>query len=224
MRETDLRLAGSLEGEDTPENALRILRAAVDLFACKGYAATSVREIVQEARVTNPMLYYYFDSKEGLFVALTERIGWAYRRDIRAAMSTPGPLEAVLTRVVDSLLRWVREKPTVLRFVYSLLFGAQGSCPPHRLNEVHEEIVDSLVELLAERTAQGEFRPTPELDLRWSTHQLLGVVKSYSMRLIREMDAVPESMRDAWVGSQASPDAAARLVQLFLYGAGEVVQ
>ncbi len=46
----------------------RLLRAASDLFAQKGYAATTVREIVAAVGVTKPVLYYYFGSKEGLYL------------------------------------------------------------------------------------------------------------------------------------------------------------
>ncbi|MBW2208934.1 MAG: helix-turn-helix transcriptional regulator, partial [Deltaproteobacteria bacterium] len=44
-----------------------LLEAATALFAQKGYAGTSVREIVERAGVTKPVLYYYFENKEGLF-------------------------------------------------------------------------------------------------------------------------------------------------------------
>ena len=49
--------------------ANKLLEAAVRLFAHKGYPATSTREIVEAAGVTKPMLYYYFQSKEGLLAA-----------------------------------------------------------------------------------------------------------------------------------------------------------
>ena len=52
--------------------ANRLLEAAVSLFAHKGYPATSTREIVEAAGVTKPMLYYYFQSKEGLLAAALE--------------------------------------------------------------------------------------------------------------------------------------------------------
>ena len=51
-----------------------LLAAATALFAQKGYAGTSVREIVERAGVTKPVLYYYFENKEGLFRAILE---WA---------------------------------------------------------------------------------------------------------------------------------------------------
>ena len=41
----------------------RLLSGATELFASKGYAATTVREIVERAGVTKPVLYYYFRSK-----------------------------------------------------------------------------------------------------------------------------------------------------------------
>ena len=48
----------------------RLLSGATGLFAAKGYAATTVREIVERAGVTKPVLYYYFRSKEGIYLDL----------------------------------------------------------------------------------------------------------------------------------------------------------
>ena len=48
----------------------RIIREATRLFAERGYAATSVREIAEAVGVTKPTLYYHFGSKDGLFTAL----------------------------------------------------------------------------------------------------------------------------------------------------------
>ena len=50
----------------------RLLETAIGMFAEKGYAGTSVREIVERAGVSKPVLYYYFQSKEGLFLAILD--------------------------------------------------------------------------------------------------------------------------------------------------------
>ena len=50
----------------------RLLETASHLFASKGYASTSVREIVARAGVSKPVLYYHFQSKEGLYYAILE--------------------------------------------------------------------------------------------------------------------------------------------------------
>ena len=82
------------------ENAIatKLLDAAVRLFAHKGYPATSTREIVEAAGVTKPMLYYYFQSKEGLLAAAIghfldafhERLRQVVCRAARAPRATGG--------------------------------------------------------------------------------------------------------------------------------------
>ena len=42
----------------------RVLKSAIKLFSEKGYSATTIREIIAEAGVTRPVLYYYFKNKE----------------------------------------------------------------------------------------------------------------------------------------------------------------
>jgi len=44
-----------------------LLSAAGELFAEKGFAATSTKEIAERASVTEPMLFRHFGSKAGLF-------------------------------------------------------------------------------------------------------------------------------------------------------------
>ncbi len=49
----------------------KILEVATRMFAERGYANVSIRDICKEAEVTPPMIYYYFRSKKGLFQAVT---------------------------------------------------------------------------------------------------------------------------------------------------------
>lgn len=206
--------------DDIPENAQRILEAAVSLFAQKGYAATSVREIVQEARVTNPMLYYYFDSKEGLFVFLTEMMHREFMRDISRAIEESPSFEEALVRVVEVHMRGVRERPNILRLVYSLLFGADGSCPAHRLYESHEHVMDALETLFESAIDTGEF--TPAFEPRWLVLQLLGLVNSHSMRLIKELECLEIEEREIWLHENTDTDTVRRFVRFFLTGATKV--
>jgi TetR/AcrR family transcriptional regulator len=55
------------------DNQERLLDIALMLFSQRGYDAVSVREVVEEAGVTKPTLYHYFDSKRGLLDALLKR-------------------------------------------------------------------------------------------------------------------------------------------------------
>ena len=51
----------------------RLLDAATDLFAEKGYAGTSVRDICTRAEASVPMISHHFGNKEGLFRAIVEQ-------------------------------------------------------------------------------------------------------------------------------------------------------
>jgi len=53
-------------GASDPANGaeIRLLEGALSLFSKKGYEGASVREIIEEAGVTRPVLYYYFKNKE----------------------------------------------------------------------------------------------------------------------------------------------------------------
>ena len=54
-------------------NKERILEAATELFALKGYDATSVDEIASKANVSKPLIYYYFKSKKNILEELIKR-------------------------------------------------------------------------------------------------------------------------------------------------------
>ena len=203
---------------ELPENALRILEAAVRLFARKGYAATSVREIVQEADVTNPMLYYYFDSKEGLFSALIDLMHREFERELRAVVERGGPFEDVLIGIVEVHIRGTRDSPDALRFVYSLLFGSDsGISQSNNIFECHMGIIALLDRLFADAEEQGEFNPA--FDRTWLVYQLLGLANSHSMLLIKELEFVDEEDQQAFLEERTSRAEAERVVRFFLTGA-----
>jgi TetR/AcrR family transcriptional regulator, transcriptional repressor for nem operon len=70
----------------------RILTAAKELFLSRGYGATTVDAICERAKLTKGSVYYFFDSKEDLGLAVLD---WSLRRS--AQMLASGPY----VRVVD---------------------------------------------------------------------------------------------------------------------------
>ncbi|MFT3907429.1 MAG: CerR family C-terminal domain-containing protein [Steroidobacteraceae bacterium] len=73
---------GYQRGEET---RARIVTTALKLFGERGYDGTSTREIAASAGVNAPALQYYFDGKEGLYIACVEHIVarvWEYLSDV----------------------------------------------------------------------------------------------------------------------------------------------
>ncbi|MBI3299930.1 MAG: TetR/AcrR family transcriptional regulator [Elusimicrobia bacterium] len=92
-----------------PPTRTRLLDAARELMLAKGFPATSVDEICENAGVTKGCFFHYFDSKDELGKALIER--WtAARQEIHAAMF--GNSDDALERVyhyADSYARMAKD-------------------------------------------------------------------------------------------------------------------
>lgn len=90
---------------DAARTRLLLLQTALRLFAANGYAATTVREIAQEAGVNVALISRYFESKEGLFEAcLTDG-----SRQIRTAVGDAGDAETLAQTIATQLLGVGRE-------------------------------------------------------------------------------------------------------------------
>ncbi|MFG2006049.1 TetR family transcriptional regulator [Spirillospora sp. NPDC048911] len=64
-----------------------LLDAGADLFAERGYAATSIEDVVREARVTRGALYHHFRSKQDLFEAVFEEVELGIVEKVVAAVA-----------------------------------------------------------------------------------------------------------------------------------------
>ena len=111
------------------DNRARILDAAERLFATRGFAATSVREIVREAGVTNPMLYYYFGSKEDLFIHLIRERFQSFARTFSERLSHEETIQGVLNAWAHATMEGTRESPTSIRLVFASVFGPHEGMP-----------------------------------------------------------------------------------------------
>lgn len=71
-----------------PETRDRILEAAVTVFAHKGYHDTKVDDIVAEARASKGAFYFYFPSKQEIFLALVDKFADLLESRLRARLHT----------------------------------------------------------------------------------------------------------------------------------------
>src|SRR3984885_11860676 len=75
----------------------RILRAAVNEFAAKGYSGGRIEAICPSARVNIRMIYHHFGGKEGLYIAaLEETLSGLRDEELKLDFDSAPPLEAVL--------------------------------------------------------------------------------------------------------------------------------
>ncbi len=88
-----------------------ILKAATKVFARYGYEGGSVEKISKAAKSFDRMIYYYFGSKEGLFIEVLEE---TYRRmndaESKLDLDTAKPVEA-LQAVIRFVVGYYRKNP-----------------------------------------------------------------------------------------------------------------
>jgi AcrR family transcriptional regulator len=86
----------------------RILDVALDLFVEQGYDSTSLRQIAERLGVTKAALYYHFEAKEDILMALHMRLH-EFGKSALSTMTGDEPItlerwSALLEEVVDQML------------------------------------------------------------------------------------------------------------------------
>ncbi len=101
----------------------RVLDSALALFAQRGYSATSVRQIIDAAGVTQPVLYYYFKNKEDLFQQLVTQHYERSFADIKAAMASADGCVERLRAYIRTSFAGTAADLNATRLMFQTYFG-----------------------------------------------------------------------------------------------------
>ncbi len=96
----------------------RIERVATRQFARYGFDGTSIRQIVAEARVTKPVLYYYFKDKRSLYLSLLEGAVAPLCDEVERIADGEWPPVKQMERIIVAFLRFYREKPNEFQLLH----------------------------------------------------------------------------------------------------------
>jgi AcrR family transcriptional regulator len=142
----------------------RLARAAVELFDKKGYAATSVREIVAAAGVTKPALYYHFGSKEGLFLAIMQRAVQELTARLAASGRGSGTVRDRVRALARGLHELFRDNVGVVRLVHVAIYGPPAEMPPFDAASLAQPLTAAIEGLVRHGMETGELRAVPVED------------------------------------------------------------
>ena len=134
---------------DASRTRAAILDAAEREFADRGFDATSLNEIAAGAGVSRATPSYFFGSKEGLYVAVLERVFGERQQAARAAFEpleawardeSSGSLRAALERAVDGYMGFLQQRPTFVRLLQheDLAGGRHLAVTPRERNAMVE--------------------------------------------------------------------------------------
>ena len=120
-----MREAGSRGPRIRVRNEERILRAAVDLFADKGFHGTHVKEIAAVSGPPKTNVYYYFPTKESIYTAFIERLIEGWDRAFEHIVVEREPREAIAAYIRAKLDDSRRYAADSRFFANEILRGAQ---------------------------------------------------------------------------------------------------
>jgi TetR/AcrR family transcriptional regulator len=144
---------------DWAKEAIR--RAAAELFADKGFAATSTREICQRAGVTKPVLYYHFGNKDQLYEELVLDAFNEYHKELRRAARRGRVPSEKLTAVLAAMFSFVRHKHEYWRMGFRMVFAPEKESPTINYVEMSQADEKLLAEIVRAGIQRREMRGDP---------------------------------------------------------------
>lgn len=160
---------------DFNEKQLQIIETSERLFAQKGFDATSVRDIAEEAGINVAMISYYFGSKEKLMEAIFEaKIGKVQMR-VEALLKDESllPFEKIYTLIDEHIERVMHSQ-----YFYRIMISEQlTNINPAILQKVKQLKVrnaELISELIREGQQKGYFKKKVDVVLMLNT--MLGTV------------------------------------------------
>ena len=188
------------------ETRAHLLRAALKHFAHSGYAAASVQQIVDEASVSKPALYYHFKDKAGLFQALVDEAHDERYRLMQAATTGTADVKKQLVEILAGLFDYTQKNRELMRIAFATAFAAPGEVPEGLIcSEKCERNFEFIHTLMKKAVAAGLLnRQFDSLELAFGFY---GLLNSYLVSHLLMPD------------SPLNRQTAVRIVKLFLAGA-----
>lgn len=138
------------------EREKQMLEAAGRLFAAGGYAAVSMEDIAADVGVSKPMLYNYFGSKDGLYIAYIERAGGELLERMREAGDGDQSHEQRLRSGVEAFFAYVDEHRDGWAVLYAE--AAQGGPFAAEIADLRARIRSIVNGLFAQAATGGKQR------------------------------------------------------------------
>ena len=193
----------------------QILDAAARVFAEKGFARATTKEIADAADVSEGTIYNYFDSKHDLLISLPQRISWPMVSSFVKSARRQGPDtvaddEERMVQLLQASMNSIQQHTDAVKVLLAYI--------PFMDEEIQAQFLEQTTRFfvrifdfegfLQERIEAGTFRP---FDTAIAARAFVGIVLVFvlSQEILPGRKVIPMS----------NEEIAREIVQLFLYGA-----
>ncbi|MEC0128818.1 TetR family transcriptional regulator [Paenibacillus pabuli] len=156
-------MSPKLSDDQKEQRNLQILEAAKRAFEQKGYGATTLKDIVEEAGMSRGWIYLYFQSKEEIFEALLQWQDLQHKDHVDALIDSSLSIWKIIldlySQQLEELLRFPDAGLQSAFYEYSLI-GSRDEERRGLLMERYNSGVAQFARLIQIGVERGEFSPT----------------------------------------------------------------
>jgi AcrR family transcriptional regulator len=182
----------------------RIRNAALELFAARGTAATTIRDVASAAGVSPGLVQHHFGTKAGLQKAVDE---FVVEDALWTITDLPEPLEERSAEFASRMGAVTRDRPWSVRYLARA--ASEGSELGLR---AFREIVEFGVEEFRAMEEAGQLGP--DLDLEWAVLQML----VFNLGSMMFEPAISNALGESMLSEEGRRRVNAAAVRLFTYG------
>jgi AcrR family transcriptional regulator len=160
-----------------------IMAAAKEVFARKGFHATTIADIAKQAGLAYGSIYWYFDSKDELFHALMAVEERALRVHVAAALAAQGasaeyamgedPLRAFLKSSVQATFEFFEADKATVKLLFRDAYALGDRFEKH-LGGIYERFIDDIETFVVASQERGEVVAAPPRMVAYTLAALVG--------------------------------------------------
>jgi AcrR family transcriptional regulator len=181
------------------EREVQILVVAEQVFAERGYQATTMEDVADRVGVTKPLIYEYFGSKEGLLAACIVRARSQLREATEASWAAVGPdapLAEVFRAGVLAFFRFIDEHRNAFLLIQQE--GAMASQASPLIESIREQQSAATAQMLASAPGLGD---VPQEQLEGYAEVIVGACERVAVWRGRRPEVTAEQATDLVVSA-----------------------
>ncbi|HTD09878.1 MAG TPA: TetR/AcrR family transcriptional regulator [Solirubrobacteraceae bacterium] len=177
-----------------------------------GYLGATVSEVIAQAGVSRPTFYDYFADRDECFVACTEDVRSQLLGEVRSAVQTRPPEDA-LAAAIEALVAFAVAEPAQARFLMNEVLAGTAAAL-----DVRDKGIAEIAQLIDRISGRASAEPIPDLPVAVAIGAIQRLLGSRLRRGERALGAALEDLL-GWSQSYARPARASRWHTLTTAGA-----
>ena len=204
INEIDLLPLAAIKGTGrrerrSEETRERIFRAALQLFAERGFSATTIESITEAADVGKGTFFNYFENKESLLLEFREKQMDKVRAFVANSMNSDAALATVIYEFSVSMTEHQRNSPALFQSLIIAYLSNKGV--QKKITEGLNQARRMFAELIIQRQQRGEIRTDlePEAIVHTLQQMIFGTMFIWSLSPNTPFDEDLKKMTDVFV-------------------------